>query len=123
MGESSVAGQRQKTVSSIFDMPPSVAPQRIRRAQNLRKMTREFRESVRDLFDKTDHLVSRGERSQWYNSNVYLFMGTRPGKFSKAETESGCSRDKRSELASSEDNGKRSEESVSRIVEGFSAIG
>lgn len=48
---------------SIFDTPPTVEPHRVRRAKNRAKWTREYRESIRDIFHRTDYLVNILEQS------------------------------------------------------------
>lgn len=43
--------------SSIFTNPESVEPERVKRAKNRARMTREFRDSIRDLYHQTDYLI------------------------------------------------------------------
>ena len=60
------AGKRvHKEHKSIFEMPTVVDPQRVWRAKRRAEITREYRESIRDIYHETDHLRNVNESSQF----------------------------------------------------------
>ena len=60
------AGKRvHKEHKSIFEMPTVVDPQRVWRAKRRAEITREYRESIRDIYHETDHLKNVNESSQF----------------------------------------------------------
>ena len=54
-----------KEHKSILEMPKSVDPQRVRRAKYRAQVTREYRESIRDIYHETDYLKNTNETSQF----------------------------------------------------------
>ena len=79
--ENNLTKSNTKQPHSIFDLPPTIEPQRVQRAKIRDQMIRNYRQRLRDIYHQTDHLVDWSQESTlitpFENTSASLVMRQR----------------------------------------------